>query len=207
MLRFTTKDGTDLVAYTHRFMSEAVIIKNPYSYSYANGGGTIVQRFGAPSEGQVDGAYHYHSFGIPPGSPFPSPWVGGVHNVWHSPSSRSASMRGMESISMFINSATGSKTSMAVEFALNLTEQKPGVTYDDSVFATTSVFAHCGFLAVAQGGARAIADGVFIAASGVSPAYGSQLQVIDSKGGVKAVKWPGEGIVPLYDPFIRVEFM
>ena len=67
--------------------------------------------------------------------------------------------------------------------------------------------AETGFLAVAQGDARAIADGDFIAASGVGPAYGSQLQVTDSKGGVKAVKWPGAGVVPPYDPFVRVECM
>ena len=135
---------------------------------------------------------------------YPPPWTGGVHNVFHNPSSNSAPMRGEETISLFVNSVSGGKTSLAYEFAINLTTQQPGVAYTDDVFATTSVVAACGFEAVAQGGARAIADGVFVVSSGISPVSGSQLQVIDGKGGVKAVKYPSTTVVPLYDPFIRV---
>ena len=41
---------------------QAVIIKDPYSHGYADGGGTIVQRFGAPAN-WVGTDTKYHSFG------------------------------------------------------------------------------------------------------------------------------------------------
>ena len=62
LLRFNLKDGTALMAFTHRFLAEAVVIKDPYSHSYADGGGTIVQRFGAPAS-FVGTETKYHSFG------------------------------------------------------------------------------------------------------------------------------------------------
>jgi len=89
-----------------------------------------------------------------------------------------------------------------------LTTEKPGVTYDDTVFRTKNVVAACGYEALAQGGARNIANGVFLTASGVNPIGGGQFNVIDLNGGVKVVKYPKAvgslGVTSLYDPFIRV---
>ena len=55
------------------------------------------------------------------------------------------------SLLCFFGQAT---TSLAYEFALNLTTQKPGVTYDDTVFRTKNVVAACGYEAFAEGGVR-----------------------------------------------------
>ena len=43
MLRFTSKAGTKLLAFTHRGLGEAVILKDPYAYPKSEGGGSIVQ--------------------------------------------------------------------------------------------------------------------------------------------------------------------
>ena len=78
--------------------------------------------------------------------------------------------------------------------------------YDDSVFDTASAWAACGFLANAQGGARPIADGVYIVAAG-SPSDGvGRLELIDARGGFKDLPYPAALVkrVSLYDPFARV---
>jgi hypothetical protein len=49
VLRFTTKDGTNLVAFTQRMAAQAVIMRDPWVHASAAGGGKIVQRFGTPS--------------------------------------------------------------------------------------------------------------------------------------------------------------
>ena len=46
--RFTTKDGTTILAITHRADSEAVIFKDPFTYPSAQGGGSILQRRACP---------------------------------------------------------------------------------------------------------------------------------------------------------------
>lgn len=205
MLSFTARTGEKLLAFTHRSMSEAVVILDRFKYALRDGGGTIRQRFGAPSSA---GVAPYHSFGISPTGPHPPPWTGGVHNVWHNPVSTTTELKGLETISLFVNSVSGATTSLAYEFALNLTAQKPGVTYDDTVFRTKNVVAACGYEAIAEGGARNIANGVFLTASGVNPASGGQFNVIDLKGGVKVLKYPmaagAFGMTTLYDPFIRI---
>merc|ERR1719197_955539 len=48
--RFTTKAGVTILAFTHRFQAEAVLLKDPFTYSQANGGGKIMQRFGCPTQ-------------------------------------------------------------------------------------------------------------------------------------------------------------
>ena len=48
MLAFTTKAGAKLLAITHRFGHEAIVMKSPYAFKAADGGGSILQRFGTP---------------------------------------------------------------------------------------------------------------------------------------------------------------
>ena len=91
--------------------------------------------------------------------------TGGVHNVWYRTDSEA--FPGKETISMFVNTASGTNKAYAVEFVLNLQEQQAGKVYDDTVFKTDYKAAELSFSAPAQGGARAIGDGVFLVMSGV----------------------------------------
>ena len=64
-----------------------------------------------------------------------------------------------------------------------------------------------GFTAQAQGGARALGNGVFLAASGVGG--GGQLEVLDVAGKTKGLVYPSAdpeaaASVNLYDPYIRI---
>jgi len=198
MLRFTTKDGVKLLAITHRADHEAVIMKDPYTYTAANGGGSILQRFGTPGH-TPDSTYH--RFGVANNS---VEWSGGCHNVFYTASSKTTQLLGLETISLFVNSIDGSTTSHVFEFAVKLTEQKPDVKYDDTVFTTKFVSASCGFEAEAAGGTRVIGNGMFLVASGVVTGAQGMLELIDAKGGKKDLAYPGTENIQLYDPFIRV---
>lgn len=188
--RIASASGVTVLAFTHRFASEAVVFKDPFTYK---DGGKILQRFGTPSG---------HHFGVESSA---SSFTGGVHNVWYT--KQSLALGGVESISLFVNSQDGK--SQAYEFALSLKEQgSSGDPGDDTVFATKAVHATLSFTASAQGGARTIGNGVFLVASG-SDATG--LEVADVSGKTKSIaysssgmEFPPSGGVPLYDPFIRV---
>lgn len=194
VLRFTSKAGTTLLAFTHRMDAEAIIFKDPFTYSIAEGGGKILQRFGTPFlYNQNDYSYRY--FGLKSSA---SAFVSGVHNVFYTASS--ASLGGKESISLFVN-AQDSK-SAAYEFELNPVEEgSKADTGDDTVFNVDYVFAKCTFQAQAQGGARTIGNGVFLVMSG---ADSSGLEVVDTSGKSKTQKYTLGGTRALYDPFIRV---
>jgi len=195
VLHFVSKAGISYLAFTHRMDSEAVIFKDPFSYSSQDGGGRIVQRFGTP--------YLYNQYGVAKGRYFglnssASPFSSGVHNVFYTRSS--AGLGGQESISLFVNAQDGK--SAAYEFVLKPVEEDsksdPG---DDSVFDVRYVFAKCTFQAMAQGGARTIGNGVFLVMSG---ADSSGLNVVDTSGASKSLAYSLGGQRGLYDPFIRV---
>jgi hypothetical protein len=194
--RFTAKSGVTYLAFTHRMDAEAVIFKDPFTYSAAQGGGKIVQRFGTP--------YLYNSYGIASSRHFglkssASTFDSGVHNVFYTASSESTSLKGKETISMFVNDQGGK--SAAYEFALNPVEENAKAdTGDDTVFNVGYVFAKCTFSAQAQGGARTIGNGVFLVMSG---ADNTGLEVTDASGSSHSIAYSG-GTHPLYDPFIRV---
>lgn len=91
--------------------------------------------------------------------------------------------------------------SRAYEFELKLAEE--GSNYDpgdDTVFAVDYVFANCTFEAGAQGGARAIGNGVFLVTSGIDPVG---LEVVDTAGNSKSHAYQN-GTQALYDPFISI---
>ena len=44
MLSFTASTGENLIAFTHRLMSEAVIIKDPFKHAFSDGGVRQSQR-------------------------------------------------------------------------------------------------------------------------------------------------------------------
>jgi len=193
------KDGTTLLMMTHRAASEAVIFKSPFKYKSASGGGSILQRFGTPKQ-WTSKSQSYHYFGVEKDAAM-GYITGGVHNVWYR--SNSEAFPGKETVSLFVNSASTTGRAYAVEFVLNMKEQQPGKVYDDSVFSTEYTAAELSFAAPAQGGARAIGNGVFLAMSGVQ---GPGLEVADVNGNTHSYQYPtSSGHAPnLYDPFCYV---
>jgi len=185
-----------------------VVFKDPFTYSGAEGGGKIVQRFGTPSlynEKGVVAATRYFGLKSSAGA-----FDSGVHNVFYTSSSQSTSLAGKETISLFVNDQGGK--SAAYEFAFNPIEEgthdDPG---DDTVFDVVYISAKCTFSARAQGGARTIGNGVFLVMSG---ADSTGLEVTDSSGSSHSIAYSDAGIGlfppppggghPMYDPFIRV---
>ena len=150
----------------------------------------------------------YRKFGVAANS---TAWTGGCHNVFYTASSNTDALRGMETITLFVNSEAGASTSFAYEFAITLSSEEQDVLYTDDVFATKSVRGAASFEAQAQGGARVFANGLFIFASGVGA--GGMFEVVDLHGGHKNLLYPsaagdddeaGGGMINLYDPFIRI---
>jgi hypothetical protein len=149
VLRFVAKSGITYLAFTHRMAAEAVIFKDPC--------GKIVQRFGTPSLYTSDGSTKTRYFGLTSSA---SAFVSGVHNVFYTSASASASLDGKETISLFVNAQDAK--SAAYEFVFDpVQEGSQADTGDDSVFDVGYVFAKCTFQAMAQGGARIIGNGVF----------------------------------------------
>lgn len=212
--RFIAKDGTAVLTITHRTASEAVLFKCPYTYTAAQGGGTILQRFGTPRQYTSSG-FKYHYFGMQANETM-GYVTGGVHNVYHE--AASMSFPGKETLSLFVNSASNTGMAYAVEFVVRLVHEQP-TTYDDTVFKTKYKAAQLSFSAVAQGGARAIGNGVLVAMSGASSVG---LEVADIDGNTHSYAYPmgpspspapapvlgpgpGGTTANLYDPFIFVK--
>ena len=133
-----------------------------------------------------------------------SAFVSGVHNVYYRARSETAALGGQESVSLFVNSQDGKAA--AYEFALTLRdEDDTSLPVDDTVFATDYAFAKLTYTSAAQGGARAIGDGVFVTMSGVDPTTHTGLEVADVGGKSKSHAYSLGGSPPLYDPFIAVK--
>uniref|UniRef100_A0A7S0ZSL5 Uncharacterized protein n=2 Tax=Noctiluca scintillans TaxID=2966 RepID=A0A7S0ZSL5_NOCSC len=189
--RFTTRSGLQILAFTVCWQSEAVLFKDPYSYSKSEGGGKILQRFGSPMFFEKDGSVPNRFFGLKAGtSPFKY-----VHNILYHVSS--PSFNGHESLSLFVNSQSG--VAAAYEFELKVVEEDDDQCHD-TVFEVNYVFARCNFSVSAQGGARSIGNGVFLVVDGI---HGEGLFVVDSEGNTKNLPYSG-GFRPFYDPFISV---
>merc|ERR1712066_165115 len=187
--------------------------KCPWTYTPRQGGGTIVQRFGTPLNGPplwpMPKNQTYRSFGLQNQSVF---FDSGVHNVFYRSASASAKLRGQETLSLFVNDQDGA--SAAYEFVFKPRHEGINDPGDDTVFSTEYVHARCHFEAFAEGGARAIGDGVFIVASGKTSTFGG-FEINDAKGGYQLIPYGGSvpghlGGFPVsnytgvYDPFIRV---
>lgn len=179
-------------------MAEAVLFQDPWAYTRKDGGGQILQRFGTPTllaSDPEESSSSYRYFGLDSNA---SAFVSGVHNVFYR--AKSLALDGSESISLFVNSQDGK--SAAYEFALKLVEEgSKDDTGDDKTFRTDYVSASCTFTAPAQGGARAIGNGVFAVMSGADH---TGLEINDIYGGESTSKaYPG-GLANLYDPFISI---
>merc|ERR1711924_353287 len=188
--RFTTKSGVTVLAFTHRFASEAVLLKDPWTYAEAKGGGKILQRFGCPQQyanGQATGKQR--AFGI---DTTHGPSRAGVHNVFYQ-----VKANGTETVSMFANGVGSDSFSHVFEFEVKLVDEQSGATGDD-VFNTAWSTAPFTFTSQSQGGARALGNGVWIGASGGAD-FG--YQIVDKEGKTFSYKYTDS---QLYDPFCRV---
>mmetsp|Transcript_94615 Transcript_94615/g.270780 ORF Transcript_94615/g.270780 Transcript_94615/m.270780 type:complete len:449 (+) Transcript_94615:52-1398(+) len=181
LTRFTAADDTTILASTHRSANtEARLLKCPWRYTTAEGGGSILQRFGSPG---------VHTFGLTSktGS------FTAMHNIWYH-----ATAAGDETLTVFVNTQTGEQHCMVYEFGLNLVaEADAGDEYDDTVFETTYQSVETDFSTGSQGGARPIGTGVYLVATG-SAKLG--LKALDLDGGQTFYEWEAS----IYDPFSQV---
>lgn len=186
--RFQALDGTWILALTQRFANGAMLLKDPFMYTSAQGGGQIVQRFGTPAiyKGSSVSSYHYFGMGQDAGH-----ISTGVHNLWHNV------YGGRETLTMFVNGMSSDSLSHVYEFDVKLTEESEAVAGDDA-FATAYSTAAFSYQANAQGGARALGNDVFIGASGIGSFGG--YEIVDVHGGSQKISHSGNW----YDPFVRV---
>jgi len=190
MNRFTTKSGVTILAFTHRFAAEAVLLKDPWTYKAANGGGKILQRFGCPTQYANGAATNKRrAFGVDTTN---GPSKAGVHNVFYQ-----VKANGTETVSMFANGVGSDSYSHVFEFEVKLADEAQKATSDD-VFTTAWSTAAFTFSSQSQGGARALGNGVWIGASG-----GAQFgyQIVDKDAKTQSYSYTD---AQLYDPFCRV---
>merc|ERR1712137_973256 len=186
--RFQALDGTWILAITQRFANGAVLIKDPFTYSSAEGGGKVLQRFGTPAIYSGGSASSYHYFGMENAAGHIS---SGVHNLWHNV------YGDHETLTMFVNGMSSDSLSHAYEFDVKLTDETKAVA-SDAAFATDYTDVAFKFQARAQGGARALGNTVIIGASGAAL---TGFEIADANGGSQTISYTQS---LLYDPFVRV---
>merc|ERR550537_854513 len=98
---------------------------------------------------------------------------------------------------MFVNGMSGDSKSHAYEFDIRLTSEDEAEK-TDAAFATSHSSVAFSFQAQAQGGARALGNGVIIGACGAAM---TGYEIVDAKGGRQTISHTGS---LLYDPFVRV---
>ena len=200
--RFTTKDGTTVLAITARNRGECIIIKDPWTYSSKMGADVIMQRFGSPPDN--DGGYY--AFGLAADDPT-FPWLN-VHSSFYTANTKTSKLKGSETLTLFLNVVAGGELPDAefahvVEFELEL--EPHGFTKNSKQKEKKQpgyVTAVCGFATPVYGGARVIADGIYVVASGVA---GSFFEILDLKGHFADYTYPTEeGKIPpsIFDPFV-----
>jgi len=187
--RFTTADGTNVLAMTGRWMLGSALLKDPYTYSSSQGGGLILQRFGSPQQFDANAQpMGVRYFGVNKSDAISS--NDGVHNVYYQ---RYAS--GRETVTMFANGMDKDSVSHVFEFDIQFTDGKTGTS--DDVFSTHYESAAFTFHAPNQGGARPLGLGVWIGASGGGKVG---LQIVDRQGQTKTIAFD---LAPVYDPFVH----
>lgn len=199
---YKTSDGTNLLGVAFRMDVDAVLFKNPYLHTAADGGGMIMQRFGSPKiyNADLDIAGN-HNFGIRLADSLPilpgdgtvrRKAYGGVHNLYFHKHAD-----GRETVTVFVNQFHGHNQSGLFEFDIRLV-QNHSLRPTDAVFATNYTFVPLPFVSLAQGGARPIGEGVYIASSGLAD---KGIVVVDTFGSVTKYDYSYK---LLYDPFVFV---
>jgi len=201
---FTTSDGTDVLAIALRMDVEAILFKNPYLHKKADGGGTILQRFGSPKifnqSGEIIGQHHFgikvaDTLPLIPGNATPTKRAyGGLHNIYYF-----KHHDGRETLTVFANQYHGGNQSGLFEYDMKLVKDSSGKA-TDAVFDTNYTFVLLPFASCAQGGARPIGNGVYIAASGLAD---RGYMAVDTLGNQKLYAYSNK---LLYDPFVFVSW-
>jgi hypothetical protein len=186
--RFQSLDGTWILAVTQRFANGALLLKDPFTYSKSEGGGSILQRFGTPAIWDGSSSSEYHYFGVDAKD---GHVTSGVHNLWHNV------YDGRETLTMFVNGMSSDDKSHAFEFDVKLTSAEDGALSDE-IFATNYTSVTFSYQAQAQGGARALGNGVIIGACGAAL---TGYEIVDASGGRQNISHSGS---LLYDPFVLV---
>jgi len=201
---YTTADGTDLLGITTRMDAEAILYLNPYLHSRKAGGGKILQRFGSPKI--YDSFFNIvgvHNFGleakdslpiVPGDGTMAVKANGGIHNLFFHRHSD-----GRETVTVFVNELISGNRSGVFEFDIKLVKDH-SVAPTDAVFATNYTCLPLPFTSMAQGGARPIGDGVYIASSGLAD---RGYMILDSAGSQKEYAYSYK---LLYDPFVFVSW-
>jgi len=135
--RFQALDGTWILGMTFRANAECMLVKCPYTYTKAEGGGSILQRFGSPQPN------HRFGYSTQDGQ------IYAMHNLWYKSYVEQGEYR--ETLSLFINSQDGFTNSRVFEFDIKLTPE-PATSYDDTVFDTSYLNANVTFQTDMWGG-------------------------------------------------------
>lgn len=189
ILPFTTAKGDEILGITQFFMNGATLIRNPWKVKKVDGGGSIVQRFGMPT------LIVSHVFGLS-AADSKTAWQA-CHNLQYT-----LYPDGRESLTMLVNTITGSKYSWVYEFDIKLVPEGSVTPITDSIFDTTYRKTQLPFQTQAEGGARRIGkditSSVYLAAAGIS---GLGLYCADSSGG--KINWAYNGC-SYYDPYTYI---
>jgi hypothetical protein len=197
---FVTKDGTAILGLTLRMDVEALLIKDPWKYSIAQGGGKVLQKFGSPHIYDADAAVvgrhdfglsHEDFFPLVPGNPMQNLKAnGGLHNMFYYRHSD-----GRETVTLFCNQVNNANRSAVFEFDVRLVHDQ-NVKADDSVFKTNYKKVVLPYSTMSQGGARPIGDGVYLVTSGIAD---QGVSCVDTSGGITFYNYSYK---LLYDPFV-----
>eukprot|EP00931_Biecheleriopsis_adriatica_P083860 TRINITY_DN5754_c0_g1_i5.p1 TRINITY_DN5754_c0_g1~~TRINITY_DN5754_c0_g1_i5.p1 ORF type:complete len:507 (-),score=53.09 TRINITY_DN5754_c0_g1_i5:124-1512(-) len=127
LAHFVAKDGTAVLAFTQDYQNSATLVKDPFTYSAAEGGGEILQRFGTPGNGRSQNITS-HFFGLDPRD---GP-LALIHNPFYY-----VKPDGTEWIVVMNNFGPETEPmSSLFQFELNLVPQDPSIELNDMVFAT-----------------------------------------------------------------------
>ena len=121
VLAFTTKWGG------------AVLLKDPFTYTAAEGGGSILQRFGSPMVwSRSSSSPSTRNFGLEPDAVA----ITALHNAWHT-----AYPDGRDTLTLFVNEREAVASSSILEFDVNLVPEPESGLYNASIFDTSYVSA------------------------------------------------------------------
>lgn len=153
LTRFQATDGTWVLAVTQKVHGEAVLMKCPFTYSSALGGGSILQRFGSPTTWVEGVAASTHSFGLSSSEGA----ITALHNIYHT-----VYPDGTHTMSLFVNNQGSSSVSQVYEFEVNLVPEPASGDYDDTIFTTTYSSTTLDYSENTWGGARPLGKGVWL---------------------------------------------
>eukprot|EP00121_Abeoforma_whisleri_P005257 Awhi_evm1s4758 len=176
---FETRTGVPLLAFTHRWMAEVVVISHPW---LSSGPIEILQRFGTPGIFDKFGRQvGTHFFGVRAGED--GPFYSGLHNVYYT-----LYPDGRETLTCLVNQQGKQGNSAVYEFDIDIVQEEQENVVTDNYFPTAYTQVKMSYHANAMGGGRPLGRGVYIATSGMSSNFfspdGTQLS-----GGLEIAQW------------------